>query len=457
MTSLTARVRAGTLIITALLLVGILTLNHWLLSGLLEDFVAARLEHDAEALLAAWEVTSTGNRALDPALVNPIYLQPLSGHYYRIDSGGQVHFSRSLWDEQLPPPPPPTIQSDSYRRVRGPAGQELLLVDRRYQKSGEEVVLSVAEDLSPLRAGLARLQQASAALVVVVGLMTLLAQQLAIRRGLAPLGRAQAQLRLVQMGELSRLDEEAPREVQPLVSAINRLADALEQRLQRSRHALGNLAHGIKTPLTALQRLLDTPVLADHPSLRADLEKQLLRIGELTERELRRARIAGAPRLGHKVALGSEVATLIQVLTRVHYQKALAIENRVPPDVECDCDRDDLLELLGNLLDNACKWARERVRITATTTAIVCQIDIEDDGPGIAPEQLADALHRGSRVDESRDGHGLGLAIVSDIVAQYGAELALAKSDALGGLAARVRLPRLTRMESVAQELRHHS
>ncbi len=442
MKSIAARIRAGTLVITTLLLAGILTLNHWLLGDLMEDFVATRLEHDAEALLAAWEVAPGGGRTLDLSFVNPVYLQPLSGHYYRIDSGGQAHFSRSLWDESLPPPPP-SNHAKSRRRVPGPASQDLLVTSHSYRKSGHEVVLSVAEDLSPLRSGLVLLQQASAGLIIVLALVTLAAQQLAIRRGLAPLARAQEQLRQLQAGKLTSLDEEAPCEVRPLVREINRLASVLEQRLQRSRNALGNLAHGIKTPLTALQRLLDAPSLAQQSALRGDLERQLLRIRELTERELRRARIAGGGILGQRVELGAEVESLVQVLTQVHFQKQLSIELRIPVNTDLACDRDDLLELLGNLLDNACKWARSRVRVTASTDAAVCHISIEDDGPGIALQQAEALLQRGVRLDESQEGHGLGLAIVSDIVDQYGATLALEHSQALGGLEARVSILRV--------------
>jgi signal transduction histidine kinase len=243
-------------------------------------------------------------------------------------------------------------------------------------------------------------------------------------------------------GEIPQLSVDAPAEVRPLVAELNRLLDLMNQRQRRARHALGNLAHALKTPLTALTQLTDQPPPAgDVRGWWQEILQQLQYIRNLTERELKRARIAGSATPGQRVLLAGEVADLVETLRRIHRDRALRFELRIPPNSVFPGDRDDLLELLGNLLDNACQWAKLVVRLSAGTNAEGLWLRVEDDGPGCPPEQLELLRQRGTRIDESRAGHGLGLGIVGDIVAQYGGTLRLARSDTLGGFLAEVALP----------------
>ncbi|MFZ1639854.1 MAG: ATP-binding protein, partial [Candidatus Contendobacter sp.] len=211
---------------------------------------------------------------------------------------------------------------------------------------------------------------------------------------------------------------------------------------RRARHALGNLAHALKMPLTALIQLTDRPPPAgDAKGWWRDLRQQLQHIRTLTERELKRARIAGGGAPGQRVLLDREMADLLATLRRIHRAREIAIEVQIPPGSGFAGDRDDLLELLGNLLDNACQWAETVVRLTAGADMENLWLRIEDDGPGCPPDQLEMLRQRGTRIDESRAGHGLGLAIAGDIVAQYGGTLRLGRSEDLGGFLAEVVLP----------------
>ncbi|HNW78161.1 MAG TPA: ATP-binding protein, partial [Candidatus Competibacteraceae bacterium] len=224
---------------------------------------------------------------------------------------------------------------------------------------------------------------------------------------------------------------------------LNRLLTLLDQRQRRARHALGNLAHALKTPLTALTQLAEQPPPpTELQNWWQDLRQQLRQVRALTERELKRARIAGGGAPGLRVLLAPEIADLVTTLQRIHRERALHIETHLPPGGVFSGDRDDLLELLGNLLDNACQWARTTVRLSAVLEPEILSLRIEDDGPGCPPEHLELLSQRGMRVDESRAGHGLGLAIASDIVAQYGGALNLGRSETLGGFLAEVHLPR---------------
>jgi signal transduction histidine kinase len=247
-------------------------------------------------------------------------------------------------------------------------------------------------------------------------------------------------VRRVESGEASGLREDVPDEVRPLVREVNRLLMLLEQRLQRSRNAAGNLAHALKTPLTLLLHQVDGEALRDRPDARVALHQQAERIQDLMERELRRSRLAGAGAVGRQFHPRRDVPALLDALRRMHDRAGLRIEAADLPDVAVPLDDEDMIELLGNLLDNACKWAASTVRLGVTVDGAL-RVRVEDDGPGLADADAGHLLERGTRLDETRAGHGLGLAIVRDIVALYGGQLALQRSADLGGLSVEARLP----------------
>ncbi|WP_259332762.1 ATP-binding protein, partial [Pseudomonas sp. FW305-17] len=236
---------------------------------------------------------------------------------------------------------------------------------------------------------------------------------------------------------------EVPSELQPLVDQINHLLTHTEDSLRRSRNALGNLGHALKTPLAVLISLAASERLQALPEVRAQMREQLEQIQQRLARELNRARLAGDALPGAQFDCDAELPGLLATLGMIHGE-GLLLERDAPPGLLLPWDREDLLELLGNLLDNACKWADSEVRLGIAPTTEGYQLMVDDDGPGIPEAQRLQVLERGSRLDEQVDGHGLGLGIVRDIVEAWGGRIALLESP-LGGLRVSIELPRKVR------------
>lgn len=313
------------------------------------------------------------------------------------------------------------------------------MLTRRIDVAGRPVALAVAEDLTALRHQLRefRLLFFSASLAVLLAALLLQARE--IRRALAPIESVRdAILKLPAGGEAVAL-EGAPAEIQPLIDEINRLMAFVETRLRQSRTSIGNLSHALKTPLAGLFRLLDDERLAPHADLQRQMRQQADAIRTRIERELKRARLAGDQRAGTRFDPHAEMPALVELLGRIHRDKAPAIEWHAPAGV-LPFEREDLLELIGTLADNACKWATHRVVIELRLQHGL-ELVVADDGPGCADEMLASLGARGQRADESVPGHGLGLAIARDIVEAAGGQLAFRRSAALGGLEVSAHLP----------------
>lgn len=267
----------------------------------------------------------------------------------------------------------------------------------------------------------------------------LLLQDREIGKALLPLDRIRDKVLQIPRGEAPGIAIDAPAEIQPLVDEINRLLEFVRRRLEQSRTAIGNLSHAVKTPLSAVFRLLEDPRLAMHPELRAAIEEQAEFIRERIERELKRARLAGDQPTQVHFRARDELPALTQLLRQIHRERNLQIDWQAPA-APVPYDRQDMLELIGNLADNACKWAARRVDIAVRHEGD-WSITVADDGPGCTPEVIAELGSRGQRLDESRPGYGLGLAIVRDIAEHAGGSLELARSPALGGLSVTVQLP----------------
>jgi len=236
-----------------------------------------------------------------------------------------------------------------------------------------------------------------------------------------------------------------PAEIRPLVEEVNRLLMVLQQRLLRSRNAMGNLSHALKTPLTLMFQILERK--QDDEDCVQMLE-QAQRIEGNINRELSRARMAGQSPGGIWLKPEQDVHDLASTLEAV-YKQHIRIELQMAEITGIAADREDMMELVGNLLDNACKWANGRVIFNMSQPSGL-HIVIEDDGPGMESEELQLVTSRGVRMDETKQGHGLGLAIVREIVDAYGGRLELGQSDVLGGLKVTVSFPNVTGKESLA-------
>ena len=439
MFSLKARLSVG----LAASLVLLLGLQWWVASRAIEklttDQLLARLTHDAETLLAGARFDDAGVLAIDTARIDAIYQRPFSGHYYIVITGAQREQSRSLWDE-VPPIEPLAPGRSLDLRLAGPQGQPLLVHARGYQRQQHDLTIAVAEDLSPLEAGLRRFHLTHGAVSAAVLAALLLVQRLIVGRGLAPIDAVRDNLARLGRGETARIDAAAPAEIEPMIDELNRLLASMDKRSRRTREALGNLAHALKTRLAVLNQTADAPTLAAQPDLRAAIRESSEEMRRIVERELKRARLAGAAMPGQRVDLEREIEALVRTLGALYRDNAPRIEWEIAPGARFAGEREDFLELLGNLLDNACKWCHGRVSLTAEQ-ADGLSLVVEDDGPGCAPDALDELTIRGFRADESKPGSGLGLAIVRDIVDSYEGSLQFARSAALGGLRVEVRLP----------------
>ncbi len=433
MTSLRQQLwRSGVLVVVLLSLV-LWGAGRWAMHDGVSTLIGSRLQHDAETLISALD-WSSGRLVFDDHVLAGPYLQPRSGHYYAIQVDERTFRSRSLWDEDL--------LLDALRpgevstfTARGPGGKSMLVRQAAYRKQGHLIRTAVAEDIEPLEEALERLDLVFVVITLLAALVLLLLQRWHIRHALQPLREVRRQLDQLADGTRERIDHPVPEEIQPLIDALNHMVRSLHQRVQRSRNGLGDMAHALKTPLNLLMQDIAS---IENAELRERMKRQAGRIGEIVERELRRARIAGSGPTREQWQPAPDLQDLIGVLGRIHPKVHVEL---ILPDTlgELPLDREDMLELAGNLLDNACKWAQSRavLRLAVEDDAFV--LTIEDDGPGVPPPKREALLERGLRLDEQVEGHGLGLSIVREIVDSYDGRIELSDSS-LGGLRVVVRL-----------------
>jgi len=439
MHSLQARLGVGLVVTVLVLFAAQWAVVNLSLRTLTEQYFASRLTHDVEGLLAGMDFDADGRPIVAVDRGDPIFKRPLSGHYYQIISGDYVVRSRSLWDHSLKVKPV-AAGSHELTTTQGPQHKPLVMLVAGYVKRGHILSIAVAEDYSPIEHEFGEFQwrYISITFAILVGLIIL--QIWVVRRGLRPMLWLRRDVRRLEKGEIQRLKREVPAEVVPLVEEINHLVVILGERLERSRNALGNLAHALKTPLTALDQLLNSEELQAHPQIQAKLRGQSEILGSFIQRELKRARLAGAATPGRHFDLPRELPPLLEALKQIHRAKNLAVEWYIPSDLTYPAEREDMLELFGNLLDNACKWAAGKV-IFDVAEGPGLSFCVEDDGPGAPQEKLAQLSERGVRLDESMGGSGLGLSIAREIVAHYHGEMGFERSPRLGGFRVWVRLP----------------
>ncbi|RFD27651.1 ATP-binding protein [Pseudomonas sp. GL93] len=436
MRSIQRRLSLG--LISVMVIVGVVLAQTslWLFEAGLQRYLEAGLRNDSENLLVAL-VRGPNGVQLDEQRLSPAYQRPFSGHYFRIDFA-DVHWrSRSLWDQELPRLPTAGLKGNLQL---GPEGQQLLVLRSDYKRFGQSISISVAQDYTPVRESFRLMRQVGLVMGLAALLLVLVLQRVTVRRALRPLETARNQIAQLQQGQRSQLDTQVPLELEPLVAQINHLLAHTEDSLKRSRNALGNLGHALKTPLAVLLSAASSEALKGHPQLSQLLREQLEQVQQRLNRELNRARLAGDALPGALFDCEQELPGLLATLRMIHGEH-LDLSYQVTPGLQLPWDREDLLELLGNLLDNACKWADAEVCLSISETPHGYRLAVEDDGPGIPEAQRDQVFSRGARLDEQRVGHGLGLGIVRDIVEVWGGVLQLQESE-LGGLKVLIELPR---------------
>ncbi len=405
--------------------------------GAVEEEFSRRLDSVLKTVIASVEVGQGGTLAMTRPLGDPRFERLYSGWYWQMTApDGQQLRSRSLWDAVLPTEKGgPELQ---VRSLPGPNGEPLLVVERDVQFPGQAAMthVMVAGDRREVSDGVRRFDILLAVSLGLLGLGVMVAIVLQVRFGLRPLRDLSADLRAVSEGDARRLSGQYPVEVAPLADGFNDVLDRDAALIERARTHVGNLAHALKTPLAVLSAELQGE--AD----RETMTNQLHAMRRVIEHHLARARSSvGAGRFAPRLAVRPVAEAAAGVLAKVFRERNLAIEIDVAADVAFRGHREDLEEIVGNLMENACKWAKRRVRLAAAQDGGDLVLDIEDDGPGIDVGRAADFVGRGKRLDEKAPGWGLGLSIVSDLVQAHDGTLRFSRAD-LGGLRVTVVLPR---------------
>lgn len=403
---------------------------------ILHRFVRGQLDGRLDAQIVALRAGLEAG-ILPENLDAPPYDRPGPGWAWMVRRGSETIRSGSLHGGDIrltdpgpegdPGPPHPAWGT-------GPRGQPLYARVLTLPGPAPAMIVVAAPEgelYGPLREALTSLALA----LGILGLCLLAGLAVQVRLGLAPLRRLRADLAAVRAGTRERVPAEQPAEIAPVVAELNALLDQNARNLERARGHVANLAHALKTPLATLSMAL----AARDPD--GDLRRQVEDMDRRVRHHLRRARAAaleGAART--RTPLAPRLADLRDALTRLYAEKGVAIELAVPDGLVVSCEGQDLDEMLGNLVDNACRWCRGRVRVSAGAEDGSIQVRVEDDGPGLDPEAAAAVMARGRRLDEGVPGHGFGLPITLELAELYGGGLSLDRSD-LGGLRSELRLP----------------
>jgi signal transduction histidine kinase len=430
------------MLLAALSIAVTLTIAGLSLAYIFENHVERLIEQDLEVhwleLADAFALDAEHAPILTKGLTDPRYQLPASGAYWRVTENGITRLrSRSLWDQDIAPTKfvhlSPTGKAVEQR---GPNGSTLYMMEREVTLDGGEEPrifrLAVALDTVAVSALRRSFTTQVAQALALIGVVLFLGAWMQASFGLRPLKLLRNELALVNRGSKARLAGRFPDEVAPLVSDLNRLLARQEDLVRKARERAGDLAHGLKTPLTILQGEARKSEMRGELDTAASLREQIALMRHHIDRELTRARTFGATAAGGTLTdVKKTVDRLIGLIGRMPRGATISWENRLPNGLRLRMDPDDFGETIGNLLDNARKWARSAVRVSARIGEGVASIIVDDDGPGIPPEARSQIVRRGERAGAGGEGAGLGLAIVMDELAQYGETLTI--TDAPGG------------------------
>lgn len=449
--SLAFRLVAGAALWSAIALVAGGLILSAIFRNSVERSFDSRLNVLLHSLIATTEVNEQGEIVRQGGLSETRFDLAYSGWYWQIwpVAPRPALRSRSLFDQSLDLSPAEKVERNQYGLkifdTQGPENQPLRVVERRVTLPGYDVPVSfaVAGDRSEMNA---EIQGFNTWVFIAMGAMgagLLVALLIQVRFGLRPLERVRNSLAQIRSGRATQLEGEFPAEIQPLADELNGLLDGNREVLERARTHVGNLAHALKTPLSVLTNEARTH---DGP-LGETVTRMTRQMREQIDHHLARARMAASANvLGAHTPVEPVLERISLALERIYQEQGIAIELDCPDDAGFRGEGQDLEEVAGNLLDNACKWAKSRVRVTVIPDAATRKarpffcLRVEDDGPGLPEEARAAVLKRGTRLDESKPGSGLGLSIVTEIAELYGGELKL-ESSPLGGLRAEIYLP----------------
>jgi signal transduction histidine kinase len=388
------------------------------------------------------------------SLGEPLFDLPLSGWYWQVTRldvpTRDVRSSRSLWDASLPQLGDPNAASapggtrEGY--AEGPEGQRLRIIEQTIDL-GEEgrYLVAVAGDPAEIDEEIHSFDSALVLTFGVLAIVLLLTTTFQVRFGLAPLKRISEGLAAIRSGGAERLEGAFPVEIAPLARETNALIDANREIVARARTHVGNLAHALKTPISVMLNEATTHG-ADPLALKVREQTEIMR--DQVTRHLERARLAArVAAIGTVTEVGPVVSALARTMEKIHHHRAIAVDVNAPENIRFRGEQQDLEEMVGNLVDNAFKWAQSRVVIEAISQARDARDDhrtirivVDDDGPGLSPQEREQVARRGRRLDETKPGSGLGLSIVVELANLYGGGLTLGTAP-IGGLRAELMLP----------------
>jgi len=438
--------------LAALALTGVILAS--LFKGYIERSFDARLQVYLTSLIASTEKGAGDTLDVGEIVGEPRFNIPLSGWYWHIalkqKPADLLASSRSLFAsnfnmselERL------KIGKNGLRRsyIIGPDQEPLRAIERDIQlaQGGDTYSFVVAGNAMEMSSNVEEFNGILILALSMLGVGLVLATFVQVRLGLRPLYRIEKSLAEIRSGRSRKLSEAYPKELQPLATELNALIASNDAIVQRSRHHVGNLAHALKTPLSVIanEAEANTGKFSKLVSAQTDI------MSEQVTLYLDRARMAASSRvLGVASQAAPTISAILRTLSRIHFDRSIEVEFDPSSELKFKGEKHDFEELVGNLLDNAFKWADTRVKVTiaemqaAEFDAELLVLVVDDDGPGLASEMRTAALQRGRRLDETKPGSGLGLSIVTELVHVYGGEIKLGKSS-LGGLRVEVRLPR---------------
>ncbi|MGN6516302.1 MAG: ATP-binding protein [Rhizomicrobium sp.] len=449
--SLQARLIAAAAVWTILgLVAGAFVLSNAFRMSVESDF-DARLKFDLDGMIAAAEPGPAGQVSLRGRFTDPRFERVYSGWYWQIapeaKNAGAPQISRSLWDHTIRVTDAVTRGGVQWGHAFGPENQHLRVVSQHVEfpvlstpspKDTRSYRFLVAGNSAQIETEVARFNGTLLWSFAILGAGLILAILIQVRIGLVPLRRLRIALARIRDGRARKLDGEFPAELAPLAKELNGLIEHNAEVVARARTHVSNLAHFLKTPLTVI-----SSEASAHPGALADtVTRQVTTMRRQVDHYLARARAAGAVNaLGTRTEVAPVLDDLARVLRRIHGERAISITAVCEPRLCFRGERQDLEEMAGNLMDNACKWAHSQVQVTARALERGrLEIVIGDDGAGLSDEDRARVGERGERLDTTVPGTGLGLAIARDIAKLYGGSLDLARSP-LGGLEAKLVLP----------------
>ena len=404
-----------------------------------------RLLGQVYLLMAAAEVGKNGRLTMPASLPEPRFALPGSGLYGQISDGdGKVAWrSRSTLGAPAPFPEPLSAGAQTFEERFDPARKPHFVYSFgiNWSVSGKpySFTFSVAEDLAPFYKQIRRYRESLWSWLGAMGALLLISQVVMLRWGLRPLRRVASELSAIEAGKQNRLAGPYPRELTGLTDNLNTLLRHERVQQARYRDALADLAHSLKTPLAVLRGTL-TGKQQKKGTLAATVEEQVERMNYIVEYQLQRAATAGTSALISPVPIKPIAEKVVASLDKVHHSRRVETRIEVDGKLCFHGDEGDLMELLGNLLDNAYKWCLGKVQITAAGDKRRLVITVADDGPGIEADKAESLLQRGVRADENVPGYGIGLSIVRGIVQAYGGKITIGTS-ALGGAEIRLEMP----------------